>query len=61
MMGNFPSLNKGAKIFYTRTNENRFSKRKSLKNKQKIVYEIPDFSSFYPNIPFFPVDFTKFR
>ena len=33
MMENFPSLNEAAEILYTGTRENRFLRRKSLKNR----------------------------
>ena len=35
--------------------------RKILKNEQKFVYEIPEFSSFYPKYTVFSLDFTELR
>ena len=46
-MGNFPSLDEGAGIFYIGTHANHFSRRKRLKNEQEIVSEMREFSPFY--------------
>ena len=59
-MGNFPSLDKDANIFYIETNEIIFWGVKDLKNEQELVYEMRQFLNFTPSIRF-SSDFTKSR
>ena len=52
-MDNFPSPDEDAEISYTGGRENRFFGRKSIKNEQKFIYEMPQFSSLYTKYTLF--------
>ena len=49
MIDNFPSLNKGATIFYTGTNENRLLRRKSLKKRTDLFPKYRNFLHVTPS------------